>query len=82
MEKALYTSPFTNDKGFVFHNSFYNTFLRIQEHDGALMACHYLETLMEYAMKQKVPNANDPVWVYGLSSAFFTIDVDAGRATL
>lgn len=82
MEKTLYTSLFTNDKSFIFHNSFYNTFLRIQEHAGALMACHYLETLVEYAMKQKIPDANDPVWIYGLSSAFFTIDVDAGRATL
>ena len=82
MEKALYTSPFTNNKGFIFHNSFYNTFLRIQEHAGTLMACHYLEALVEYAMKEKTPNANDPVWMYGLPSAFFTIDVDAGRATL
>lgn len=82
MEKTLYSSLFTNDKGFIFHSSFYNTFLRIQEHAGARMACHYLKTLIEYAMKQKVPNTNDPVWIYGLSSAFFTIDVDAGRATL
>ena len=84
MEKLTYTSPFINDKGFIMHDSFLFTFLRVWEHHGSEEACKFIKAIGLYAMGQGVdqPDDEDSVWVYGLPHIFFMIDVDAGRAQL
>lgn len=79
---TTYSTPFTNDPGFILHDSFLHTFLRIWEREGAEIACRYIKALGLYGLSQDEPDEDDPIWIYGLCSAFFMMDVDAGRAEL
>lgn len=80
-DRTICAAPF-KDVGFTLHDSFMSTFLRIWDVEGPTMACRYMKALALYGLSQEEPNDDDPIWMYGLSTAFFMIDVDAGRATL
>lgn len=73
----IYTTPFKSD-AFLFHRSFYNTYLRLNDEEASA----YIKAILAYAFEGKVPDENDPVWIRGLDTLFFQMDIDAGRKQL
>lgn len=75
--QKIYTTPFKSD-AFLFHRSFYNTYLRLNDEEASA----YIKAILAYAFEGKVPDENDPVWIRGLEVSFFQMDIDAGRKQL
>ena len=81
-DRTIYSTPFKNDPGFVFHDSFILNFLRIWEHCGAEEACKYIKAIGLYGLGGDKPDENDSVWMYGLDFIFSMIDTDLRRNNL
>lgn len=72
----------TSPNNFIFHKSFYNTYLHLRKKskDTALL---YLESIFEYAFNNITPDENAPISIYaGFPVIQFQIDLDKGRITL
>lgn len=80
----IYTTPI-KDGAFLFHKSFYLTYLRLYNYSPEI-AQNYLNAILKYAFEGQTPpddEDNFETWVYGgLPTIFFQMDVDAGRAEL
>lgn len=73
----IYTTPI-KDGAFLFHLSFYKTYLRLNEQE----ARDYINAILAYAFCGQKPDEDEPVWIHGLDNVFFQMDIDAGRDSL
>lgn len=76
----VYTTPI-KDGAFLFHKSFYLTYLHLLEDDPSL-AKDYLDAILAYGFNQQSPDEYSDVWICGFNTIQFQIDIDAGRANL
>lgn len=76
----VYTTPI-KDGAFLFHKSFYLTYLHLLERDPSL-AKDYLDAILAYGFNQQSPDKYSGVWLCGFDTVQFQIDIDAGRAKL
>lgn len=76
----VYTTPI-KDGAFLFHKSFYLTYLHLLKNDPSL-AEEYLNAILAYGFNQQSPDKHSEVWICGFDAIQFQIDIDAGRATL
>ena len=81
-ERVIYSTPFKNDPGFIFHDSFLPNFFRIWERRGSEEACEYIKAIGLYGLKGDEPDEDNPVWMYGLNFIFSKIDTNKGRDKL
>ena len=81
-DRTIYSTPFKDDPGFIFHDSFMLNFLRIWEYRGPEEACKYIRAIGLYGLSGDKPDENNPIWTYGLDFIFSMIDKDMRRKNL
>jgi hypothetical protein len=79
-QEMIYTTSI-KDGAFLFHKSFYQTYIHLKQKDPET-AANFLDAILNYAFLNELPNENidSDIWLFGgLPATFFIIDADAGR---